>query len=85
MFILDSSCLNNISQSHSFTLFYLLIKGFPSAINVNNLIAETLHPDNFIYKTYKKLYNYDFSKKQMNKFILNLNKISDENNLFTYN
>ena len=54
-----------------------------STVNVNNLICETLHPNNIIAKIYNSNLDSKYKNKlivKMNKFILAKDKLNSKKN-----
>ncbi len=49
-------------------------------ITINNLICETLHPDNFI----ARLYNSNISEDYKNKLVVLMNDSIKKNNITSY-
>jgi len=59
---------------------YNVLMEQPDKMMVNNLICETLHPENCIAKLYRTLQGLTI--QQQNELINKLNKYAIENNIF---
>jgi hypothetical protein len=60
-------------------LYNILMERYDK-ITINNLICETLHPDNFI----ARLYNSNISEDYKNKLVVLMNDSIKKNNITSY-
>jgi hypothetical protein len=66
-FLINSDHVHKVKYSGEL-LYNVLLENY-STMNVNNLICETLHPDNII----AKLYSGNFSESHRNNLIYSMN------------
>jgi hypothetical protein len=72
-----------IKQYKYFLTIYIILMEEYSTVNVNNLICETLHPNNIIAKIYNSNLDSKYKNKlivKMNKFILAKDKLNSKKN-----